>query len=325
MHSGSIHRFHRDPERVRRVLGELRARGGSHSAQIRIGDRILETHVRPVHDRGRLVGYLAHWFDRTAIEQLAREEAVRAEARFGELSSGVAQIAAAVEELRASAAEVARASGDLRQLATSASEAARDGDATVGRVIDAVGVLSERIRSTSEALTALAERTRSLDAVAGAIGIADQTNLLALNAAIEASRAGTAGRGFAVVADEVRQLAGRAGELAHQIGVGIAEVRDGVSEAVRVISEGLEESERSVELGGSARAAVAGIVDGLASVQGRVGEIATATDQQQEAVGEISGRLHDIVRSHGLDRERPDRREVVSAARRFGLDDGRQG
>ncbi|WP_049755389.1 methyl-accepting chemotaxis protein [Acidimicrobium ferrooxidans] len=323
---GSIHRFHRDPERVRRVLGELRARGGSHSAQIRIGDRILETHVRPVHDRGRLVGYLAHWFDRTAIEQLAREEAVRAEARFGELSSGVAQIAAAVEELRASAAEVARASGDLRQLATSASEAARDGDATVGRVIDAVGVLSERIRSTSEALTALAERTRSLDAVAGAIGgIADQTNLLALNAAIEASRAGTAGRGFAVVADEVRQLAGRAGELAHQIGVGIAEVRDGVSEAVRVISEGLEESERSVELGGSARAAVAGIVDGLASVQGRVGEIATATDQQQEAVGEISGRLHDIVRSHGLDRERPDRREVVSAARRFGLDDGRQG
>lgn len=152
------------------MLGELRARGGSHSAQIRIGDRILETHVRPVHDRGRLVGYLAHWFDRTAIEQLAREEAVRAEARFGELSSGVAQIAAAVEELRASAAEVARASGDLRQLATSASEAARDGDATVGRVIDAVGVLSERIRSTSEALTALAERTRSLDAVAGAIG-----------------------------------------------------------------------------------------------------------------------------------------------------------
>lgn len=159
----------------------------------------------------------------------------------------------------------------------------------------------------------------------GPSGIADQTNLLALNAAIEASRAGTAGRGFAVVADEVRQLAGRAGELAHQIGVGIAEVRDGVSEAVRVISEGLEESERSVELGGSARAAVAGIVDGLASVQGRVGEIATATDQQQEAVGEISGRLHDIVRSHGLDRERPDRREVVSAARRFGLDDGRQG
>lgn len=323
---GSIHRFHRDPERVRRVLAELRAHGGSHSARIRLGDRILETHVRPIQDRGRLVGYLAHWFDRTAAERAAHDEAATSEARFRELSSGVAQIAVAVEELRASAAEVARASGDLRELARSASESAREGDATVGRVIDAVGVLSERIRSTSEALSALAERTRALDAVAGAIGgIADQTNLLALNAAIEASRAGTAGRGFAVVADEVRQLAGRAGELAHQIGVGIGEVRDGVGEAVRVISEGLEDSERSVELGGSARVAVGDIVDGLASVQGRVGEIATATDQQQDAVGEISRRLHDIVRSHGLDRERADHREPVSAARRFGLDDGPQG
>ncbi len=314
----SIHRFHRNPRAVEAVLERLRQTHETHAARIELGGRTLETHVRVVRDGDRVLGYLAHWFDRTAELDAAARSAREARESRDRLAHGVAQIAAALEELRASAHEVATASAVLRETSTTVSEAANHGDGAVERVISAVEVMSERIRSTAQALSALAERAQSLDGVASAIGgIADQTNLLALNAAIEASRAGAAGRGFAVVADEVRQLAGRASELAREIAAGIGEVRGGVRDAVNVIEAGLEESARSVELGETARGAVGSILEGTEGVQRRIEEIATAMSQQQEAVEEIARRLHDVVQASSLDGEQSASRQSTTARDRF--------
>jgi methyl-accepting chemotaxis protein len=323
---GSVHRFHRDPAKVREVLSTLRQRGGTHTARIELGGRHLETHVRPIVDGGATVGFLAHWFDRTDVERRAQETAAGTKERLVRTQENVAQIAAAVEELRASASEVARTGAALSAVADQVAASARNGDATFERAIEAMELMSARIRSTAGALSELAERTRVLDGVASAIGgIADQTNLLALNAAIEASRAGAAGRGFAVVADEVRQLAGRAGNLAHQIAEGISEVRAGVGDAVRVIQEGLADSERSVELGAQARHAVAEIIEGNGQVARGIGEIATAMAQEEEAVEEISARLHDLASASAAEEATTSGRAVPSAERRFGLDGARRG
>jgi methyl-accepting chemotaxis protein len=317
---GSIHVFHHDPERVRRVIEELKRRGETHSATIELEGRHLETHVKLVREERRVVALLAHWFDRTSALAAERSAAERERQRVAQVGEGITQIAAAGEQLRASASEVAQNSAALRETAEGVAQYARSGDEVVDRVTAAIAVLSERIRSTAEALGLLEERMRLLDGVVGAIGgIADQTNLLALNAAIEASRAGAAGRGFAVVADEVRQLAGRAGTLAHEIAEGIGVVRQGVADAVRRINEGLDESSHSLELSAEARRAMSEILAGNTQVRERIATIATATEQQQEAVAEISARLQQIATLAGEATTDTTARRPVGAAERFGV------
>jgi methyl-accepting chemotaxis protein len=104
--------------------------------------------------------------------------------------------------------------------------------------------------------------------------IAFQTNLLALNAAVEAARAGEAGAGFAVVAEEVRNLAMRATEAARHtqsiIEGSLQNVREG-SELVKATDEAFGQVEESSR-----------------KVSGLVGEIAQASSEQAQGLGQIN-------------------------------------
>ena len=112
--------------------------------------------------------------------------------------------------------------------------------------------------------------------------IAFQTNLLALNAAVEAARAGEAGAGFAVVADEVRNLAMRAADAAKNtaslIEATVKKVHDG-SDLVQRTSEAFKEVEER---------------------SGRVGslveEIATASHEQSEGIGQVNRAVSEMDR-----------------------------
>jgi len=128
-----------------------------------------------------------------------------------ELSSGAAQVsqgtsqqAATMEQVSSSMEEMSsmvslNADNALQTsaIAAKASEDVQDGGKEVGKTVQAMKSISDKIRIIEE--------------------IARQTNMLALNAAIEAARASEHGKGFAVVAAEVRKLAERTQKAAKEI------------------------------------------------------------------------------------------------------------
>jgi methyl-accepting chemotaxis protein len=120
------------------------------------------------------------------------------------LSEGATNQASAVEEVSASmeqmTSNIEQNTENARQtekIARQAASDARQGGESVGRTVEAMRQIADKIAIIEE--------------------IARQTNLLALNAAIEAARAGEHGKGFAVVAAEVRKLAERSGVAAAEI------------------------------------------------------------------------------------------------------------
>jgi len=184
------------------------------------------------------------------------------------LADNAAEQASSLEEVSSSLQEL---SSMTRQNAANANEARRlteGARASANRGVESMRRLSDAIVEIKSSADRTARIVKTIDE------IAFQTNLLALNAAVEAARAGEAGKGFAVVAEEVRNLAMRS------------------ADAARNTAQLIEESVKNVEDGVALNAEVLANLEEIANQVGRVGEvmaeIAAASDQQNEGMGQIN-------------------------------------
>jgi methyl-accepting chemotaxis protein len=202
------------------------------------------------------------------------------------LADGSSAQAASVEETSSSLEELAsltRRNADdaasAKNLSAEARAAADRGNADMVEM----GRAMEAIKGSS---TDISKIIKTIDE------IAFQTNILALNAAVEAARAGEAGAGFAVVADEVRALAQRSAASA--------------KETANKIEIAIQNGEQGGHISDKVAGSLKTIADKTRKADQLVGEIATASREQTQGIGQINtavGQMDQVTQSNASNAE----------------------
>ena len=184
------------------------------------------------------------------------------------LAQGASEQAASIEETSASLEEMSSMTASNAQSARQAKGIAED-------MRKAADESTQHMREMEQAMDAIKDSSAGISQIIKTIDeIAFQTNILALNAAVEAARAGEAGAVFAIVAEEVRNLAQRSANSA--------------KETSSKIEGALRSSERGVQISAKVAGSLGGIVGKARDMNAIVSEIATATDEQNKGIRELS-------------------------------------
>ncbi len=228
--NGSIHRFHKDPSRIERILADPSAL--PREAVFSFGGITLRTQINAITGSdGVRHGYIVVWDN---VSERNREA-----------SGAFHQVESAQNELANVSAHVVEVAGTTSQQADTAAAATEQLRAAVAEIARsstmASGQVREAVAATSEAVVKLGDLQRSSNEIGDFLrlitGVAEQTKMLALNATIEAARAGEAGKGFAVVADEVKQLAGTTSASISDIEARIEAIQRAAVEGVGALSQ----------------------------------------------------------------------------------------
>jgi hypothetical protein len=298
----SIHQFHPDPARIRRILADLASgKAASHEAMIPVGDIKFKTKVFPIwdsQDSRKLHCFMASFQDVSAelradeLQHTGDKRREMLEASIGELSRDLHDIGAAIEMV---AKETSLASSSAESV-LSETEA---GDAVLTETGASMKLVTEMVNQTSAKMSELGSHSAAIGKIVSTIQeIANQTNLLALNAAIEAARAGSEGRGFAVVAGEVRNLAERTTKSTKEIAEMISEIQAAVRENIETMEAGQGQVHETEDKLTMAQHAMGKIVAEINNIRNTVVQIAHATQEQAITSQQIAGKLNDIVDPH---------------------------
>ncbi|MBK8575479.1 MAG: HAMP domain-containing protein [Elusimicrobia bacterium] len=178
-----------------------------------------------------------------------------------EQASSLEEVSSSLQEMNAMTRQNAANAKEARGIAEVTKSSAENGVESMKRLSEAMDLIKKSSDDTAKIIKTIDE-------------IAFQTNLLALNAAVEAARAGEAGKGFAVVAEEVRNLAMRSAEAAKNTSTMI---EGAVKNAQNGVAINLEVTKNLGEIHLHAK-----------RVSEVMAEIAAASDQQSQGVGQVN-------------------------------------
>ncbi len=234
--------------------------------------KISETSGNVSASSGELTGYMSN-LNQEVSKQHAQSE----------------MISAAITQMAASSEQVAGNTNSVAHETNNATDSSDRALAAVRQSEESIRSLSEGTRQSAQHIEELSEHSKQIHVMLDSInGIAEQTNLLALNAAIEAARAGEQGRGFAVVADEVRALAGRSSQTTDEIAKLLAILDNLVQNALGSMQANEAKATETVESSNVINNQLQEINDRIGTVSQMSNEIATASEQQSQAVQEVN-------------------------------------
>jgi methyl-accepting chemotaxis protein len=203
-------------------------------------------------------------------------------------SSSMAEMDAAIKQIQSNIHETAELSKKVR-------EDADKGGNSVKLTKDGIARIKESSQQVFMVIHNLRGRAQDIGKILSVIDeVAEQTNLLALNAAIIAAQAGEHGKGFAVVAQEIKELAERSATSTQEIHQIINAVQIEAQNAVDAMNVGSQSVEEGVRLSNAAEMALSKILESSARSNGRILEIAKATDEQTRGVIQVTEAMQKI-------------------------------
>ena len=232
----------------------------------------LQDMMCDVRDKAATLASSAHQMSAVAgqLSSGARTAADRASdlsAAAGSMSESTVGVAASMEQAASNITSVAASTEELTStIASVASDTERARNSTEEAAAD-VDSFATVLHALSSAAQEIGKVTESINS------ISSQTNLLALNATIEAARAGEAGKGFAVVANEIKELARQTSSATDDIRLKIDGIQTAADNAVDTVTH------------------IVGVIRG---VNGIVGSIAAAIEEQSAVTGEVAGNVAQV-------------------------------
>lgn len=212
----------------------------------------------------------------------------------------------------------------IKQATENAQEASHNGQKTINSLKICNENASKSTNDVSIGISSLYQKVLDISKITSTINrIAEQTNLLALNASIEAARAGEHGKGFSVVANEVRNLAEETNSATKQIQDMIQNIEkemestvmsiyettnqtaeldtavkatekeftaiaEAVINSIAAVKEMTGELNRVVEQNNHISRSIAKVSEVSESVAAAVEQIASSTDEQTSAIGNVA-------------------------------------
>lgn len=202
-------------------------------------------------------------------------------AAAGQVSGASQSLAEGASEQAASLEETSASMEELTSMTKGNAEHAQQAKSTAGTTKSSADAGAEQMQTMQAAMDGVMTASQDVTKILRTIDeIAFQTNILALNAAVEAARAGEAGMGFAVVAEEVRALAQRCAAAA--------------KETATKVEESVKKSQQGVQISGEVAKAFTGIQAQVKSLDHLVGEIAGATNEQSQGIGQVNSAVSEM-------------------------------